>query len=447
MKISRGVTYHAFDDKVYVHNVKSQRDYILNGIALEVLEFLARNNDVTLESLLSKLSEEYEVDSKEIKRDIQEFIIEMIKEKILYENEIFCEENLWSNQIFMEVSRNFIENHKLFSISLELTWRCVEKCIHCYIGDVSKISINNELTIDEYKRILQQSHELGCVHLLLTGGEVLLRSDLCDIVEYAVELGFIVDIYTTGIGITDEVFDRLCETTVNSISVSLYSGIAVEHDKITGLTGSFEKTLKFALMLKSAGVNTFIKCVAMKQNFNSLESLYKLCKRLKFDLKVTPLVISKHRGKFIENCSLDDIELYKKFFALNSKYIVENDIVEELSREQILNGITCSAGLNSLSIDPFGNVRTCMVFKKSFGSIRENNLNTIWERTRNMKLKNLVLRKVTPKCESCQYLNYCQVCVAALTLEKGKNFTDCGETLLRAQAVAEITNSTNNDFN
>ena len=106
MRISRGVTFHAFDDKVYVHNVRSQCDYILNGMALEVLDFLAKNDNATLEILLSKLLEKYEVDAKELQRDIHEFITEMIKEKILYENNTLYEENLWSNQILMEVQES-----------------------------------------------------------------------------------------------------------------------------------------------------------------------------------------------------------------------------------------------------------------------------------------------------------------------------------------------------
>ncbi|MBQ6132269.1 MAG: hypothetical protein IJL12_08030 [Selenomonadaceae bacterium] len=64
---------------------------------------------------------------------------------------------------------------------------------------------------------------MSCVQILLTGGEVLLRPELCDIVEEAVKFSLIVDIYTADVGLTDKVLDRLCATKVNSISISLYS--------------------------------------------------------------------------------------------------------------------------------------------------------------------------------------------------------------------------------
>lgn len=203
-----GVSYHAFDDKVYVHSIDTQRDYIFEGIALDILNFFAENKNSTLENLCEKLSAEYAIEDA-----------------------------------------------------------------------------------DEYKNILRQAREMGCISVLFTGGEVLIRPDFCDIVECETSLGFIVNIYTTGLGLTDEIFERLCAAKVNGISVSLYSGIASEHDKITGVKGSFEKTLKAALMFKSAGVNTFIKCVAMKQNFDSLESLYKLGKRLNLYVTIAPRVV------------------------------------------------------------------------------------------------------------------------------------------------------------
>ena len=438
MKIFPGVTWHPYDDKVYVHSVDSQRDYIFEGIALDVLNFFAAHKNGSFKDLCAKLSKEYDVDETELQGDMGEFVDELLAEKILYEGANPYVEESWSNKIPNEVANVFANEHKLFSISFELTYRCVEKCIHCYIDDAPKFCAADELTLDEYKDILRQAREMGCVNVLFTGGEVLLRPDLCDIVEYAVKLGFIVNIYTTGVGLTDKVFDRLCAAKVNGISVSLYSGIASEHDKITGVKGSFEKTLKAALMFKAAGVNTFIKCVAMKQNFDSLESLYELGKQLNLYVTVVPRVVSGHDGKCAADYSLGTLELYKKFYELNSRYVEIDKSAPKISREQLLNGTSCRAGLNSLSIDPFGGVRPCLTFPTAFGSIRKNSLETLWEQARHLKLKNRLMSEVTPQCETCEYLEKCNVCVAILTLDKGEDFSDCGENLLMAQAATEV---------
>ena len=438
MKVTPGVTYHQFEEKIYVHSVNDQKDYIFEGIAFDVLDFFAKNNDATFDDLCEKLSREYDVeDMEEFRNDMHEFVTELLEEKILDDGSNSDDE--WSNKIPMEVASYFSKEHKLFSMSIELTYRCVERCIHCYIDDAPKFCAADELTLEEYKDILRQAREMGCVNVLFTGGEVLLRPDLCDIVEYATSLGFIVNVYTTGVGLTDKVFDRLCAAKVNGISVSLYSGIAEEHDKITGVKGSFEKTLKAALMFKSAGVGTFIKCVAMKQNIDSLESLYELGKRLGLYVTVSSRVISGHESKKSEDYSFGNVELYRKFFKMNSRYISVDKTAKKFSREEMLNRAACGAGINAMSIDPFGGVHACNTFHKPAGNLRQESLNDIWNRMGSLNLPNRRMRDVTPKCADCECLEYCTVCVAdLLNKNRGNVIGDCGENILQAQAAAEI---------
>ena len=439
MKIFPGVSYHPFDDKVYVHSVDSQKDYIFGGIALDVLNFFAEHEDAALENLCARLSSEYEIeDAAEFQNDMRDFVDQLLEEKILYARNDPNADNMWSNKIPREVAEVFAKEHRLFSIALELTYRCVERCIHCYIDDAPKFDARNELTLGEYKDILRQAHDMGCVSLLLTGGEVLVRPDLCDIVECATKLGFITDIYTTGLGLTDEIFDRLNAAKVNGISVSLYSGDPKVHDAITGIKGSFEKTLKAALMFKAAGINTFIKCVAMKQNIDSLESLYELGKRLNIYVSVSPRVISGHEGKCSEDYSLCTVELYKKYYELNSRYVSVDATAEKLSRDQMLEKASCGAGINAFSIDPFGGVHGCNTFHESFGSVRKDSLKDIWDRARHLNLRNRRMRDVTPQCATCEYLEYCTVCVADLINKNGREFRECGETMYNAKAAAEI---------
>ena len=437
MKLARGISYHPFDNKVYVHDINRQRDYILEGIAEEILDYVAVNPTCSVPEVLNYFVIKYDdEDAQEVQRDVGEFVDEMLSEKIFTE---FDErEEPWSNKIPLEVARNFAKRHKLFSISFELTWRCVERCIHCYIDDAPKFCDKVELSLDEYKKILRQAREMGCINILLTGGEVLLRPDLCDIVEYATKLGFIVNIYTTGVGLTDEIFDRLCAAGVNAISVSLYSGIAHEHDAITGVKGSFDKTLKAVLMFKAAGINTFIKGIVMKQNLDSIESLYRLGKRLDIYVAVSPRIVEGHECKCAADYALGDVELYKKFYELQARYVSTDPTAKKFSREEILEEETCGAGLGEMSVDPFGGVHPCITFRESFGSLREEALQTVWERMRDKKLKNRVMRDVTPQCATCKYLRHCTVCVADLINKGHGDFSDCGETLLMAQAAAEV---------
>ena len=280
-----------------------------------------------------------------------------------------------------DVSDYFKQAKQLFLITVELTYRCVEKCVHCYIDDDKTFCSKDKLNWDDYKNLLCQARKMGCVKVLLIGGEVLLRKDFCDIAEFAVKQGFIVDIYTIGLGLNDEIFDHLCALNLNSISFSLYGGEAASHDAITGIRGSFEKTLKAMLMFRSAVIETFIKCVAIKQNFDALESLYKPANRLKIFISVSTRILSGHECKRAEDYRLGDADLYEKFFALDEKYRnLKIEIVHPENLDKIRHKQVCSAGLNSFLVNPFSGVHICGWFNKSLGNVREENLQSIWEK-------------------------------------------------------------------
>ena len=445
MRLVRGISYHTFgenDAKVYVHSVDTQKDYILEGIALDVLNCFEKNKNVSFENLCETLSQEYDVNNKtEFEKDIRDFVEELLAEKILTESEQdFEDENIVSGEVTQEVENFCAKSHKLYSLALELTYRCVEKCVHCYIDDASKFCVDEELSIDEWKNILRQAREMGCMKILLTGGEVLLRKDFCEIAEYAVSLGLIVNVYTTGLGMTDEIFDHMTTIKLNSVSFSIYGGNAAEHDAITGIPGSFEKTLKAMMMFKCAGVATFIKCVVVKQNFDYLENVYKLAKRLRLRVSISPQIASGHEKKCASDFRLDE-EQYKKFFALESRYsgITPIDDRSSISIETILKNPPCSVGQSGLSIDPFGGVHPCISFYKPFGSLKKESLKNLWDKVTELKcLRDFKLANITPKCRTCDFVKFCHVCLGNLLRECGDEIKNCGDTFVMARARASV---------
>lgn len=138
----------------------------------------------------------------------------------------------------------------------------------------------------DWKNILAQAKDSGVEKILLTGNDIFLRPDFCDIAELAVDKGFIVDVCTSGVGLTDEIFKRLSTLKLNRVAFNLYGGDSELHDKISGVNGSFAKTLEAILMFKGAGVNTCIKSVVTRQNFHGLQKLCELGERLKVEIYI-----------------------------------------------------------------------------------------------------------------------------------------------------------------
>ena len=78
---------------------------------------------------------------------------------------------------------------------LDLTYRCNERCVHCYLDHVD----HGEMTLAEIKDLLDQFAAAGVFFLTISGGEIFLRPDLFDILEHARRLMFSVKIKTNAI--------------------------------------------------------------------------------------------------------------------------------------------------------------------------------------------------------------------------------------------------------
>lgn len=90
---------------------------------------------------------------------------------------------------------------------IELTYNCSEKCIHCYNPGASRSDqelgmrqINKELTLDEYKNIIDQLYEQGLVRVTLSGGDPFSKKDIWELIEYLFYKDIVFDIYTNGQG-------------------------------------------------------------------------------------------------------------------------------------------------------------------------------------------------------------------------------------------------------
>ena len=133
--------------------------------------------------------------------------------------------------------------HLLWSAGLELTYRCNERCRHCYLDIHEEQTPSRELSKNEWLKVVDQLARMGCMKVLVTGGEPTIHPAFLSICERIIKRGMLCDVYTNGLAISEDIFNSLCKLPLNSISVSLYSGSRKFHDKITGVPGSFQKTL------------------------------------------------------------------------------------------------------------------------------------------------------------------------------------------------------------
>jgi MoaA/NifB/PqqE/SkfB family radical SAM enzyme len=126
------------------------------------------------------------------------------------------------------------------SAHLDITWRCNERCVHCYLDHDGK----DEMSTAEIKDVIRQLAECGTFFLSISGGEPLLRRDCFEILEYARELRFNVKLKTNAVMIGAKEAARLKQLGIEQVQISIYSDRPEIHDAITKLPGSLRRSLE-----------------------------------------------------------------------------------------------------------------------------------------------------------------------------------------------------------
>ncbi|MDO8813538.1 MAG: radical SAM protein [Gallionella sp.] len=138
----------------------------------------------------------------------------------------------------MQVAQIMADHHILYSLVLELTYRCNEKCVHCYMPDMRK---GKELSLAEIENLLDQFIALGGFTIQLTGGEALLRKDFPQILKAVTRRGLLPSITTNLTLLDDRLLKAIVEAAPYSVGCSVYSARPELHDAITKVKGSCQK--------------------------------------------------------------------------------------------------------------------------------------------------------------------------------------------------------------
>lgn len=136
-----------------------------------------------------------------------------------------------------------------------LTSRCNLKCKMCTVWH-SPNREEDELNIEESKKIIDQIADLKINHLIFSGGEPLLRKDIFDLIAYAIDKKIkMVDVITNGLLIDERVAQKLVNLNLNHVTISI-DGLEETNDFIRG-KGSFKKALEAIDLIKKYKNNKF----------------------------------------------------------------------------------------------------------------------------------------------------------------------------------------------
>lgn len=314
-----------------------------------------------------------------------------------------------------------------FTVHWELTYHCNLRCPHCYL---SPHHPGNELSTEQIARILDLLREKGTLYVIFSGGEILTRKDFFDIAWYAREKGFALRLLTNGTLIEEGTADQIEELHPLSVEISLYGSKPATHDRFTACPGSFERSLRALRLLRERSIRTAVKTLLMKGNAAEFQGMKKLAQEIGAQFSYDPVILPRLDGS-MEPCRnrLDGEELYRVLYS------EVEDKTEDGNTGQ--DDLSCSAGLNALSISPYGDVYPCMGFKESGGNLTRDSLCEIQHSPVFSTMRSFTLSDL-PECRKCELVRYCNRCPALAWLETGDLFGPSGADCLLAHVLKDI---------
>jgi pyrroloquinoline quinone biosynthesis protein E len=164
---------------------------------------------------------------------------------------------------------------------LELTYRCPLHCVFCY-NPTSFAQTTAELSTDDWLRVLREARALGAVQLGLSGGEPLLRDDLEVIVAQAHELGFYINLVTSGVGLDEPRIAALKKAGLDHIQLSFQDSTREMNDFLSS-TKTFELKSRVAALIKQHGYPMVLNVVLHRLNIDHVAEILEMAERMHAD--------------------------------------------------------------------------------------------------------------------------------------------------------------------
>ena len=432
----------------YIRNQLSNTDCMFNETGADFLKEIDRTPKEFSE-ILDKVKALYDIDDYvEIETDLREFIYSLYSQGYLivgdnsnlsildtefsyslmtpktvayqYSND-YQEGHTTQNLL----SNNFLDKPFLWSIQIEVTGKCNERCRHCYIPNSFKDK-GKDMPFEQFRKIVDEFAQMGGLHITITGGEALLHKNIIDMLNYCRSKDLEITLLSNLISLSEDVIVALKKTNVNMVNVSLYSIDNDIHDYITKVKGSCEKTKAAIELLVKNNIPVQISCPVLKSNKNGVASVINYAKRLKTKASIDYNIVAQKdlkRDNLDNRLSLEEIRfVIEQIVSNRSDYVRFLDETPLDSNKSNPEERPCGAAYSTLNISSTGDINPCSTWGISLGNIFESSLSDIWVNSEKIK----EIRKVTfadfPKCQKCKYADYCMTCMA-------KNYTENGDSM------------------
>lgn len=322
---------------------------------------------------------------------------------------------------------------KIEELHWEITNHCNFRCVHCYLADDAR----RELSTEECYRILYELYAAGVLHLTLSGGEPLLRRDFKEIYRKAHSLGFLINVFTNGSLITEDIIALFTKHPPQKVEITLNGITKGTFEAVTDKKNSFEATMEGIQKLTEAGIFLGLKTNGMTLNqeevlqikafANSFENCF-----FKFDAAIMPKRNYDDSPTQFRLAPKEIIALYEKDSDMKAQ-IAKECATSDFYTPEERKVFQCSAGKSRFHLSPWGDLHPCHTVRNIKRSLREMSLLAAAQMV-NAQVESLVYPKDSA-CGSCKIFSQCDSCPGLADLENRSS-------VLRAEYHCDVAHKT-----
>lgn len=411
-------------------------DRIVSQSGSVFLSVLGRNPQ-SLNDLAVKINNQFSnVELEIIKKDAEDFYLMLEQEGFIVSGKSVEEcnkkdtrftyksllpesiKNDYSTSYPEKPTQEYFEEHfngkpQLTTMHIEITGKCNERCLHCYIPHDNKVS---DISPEVFYDVLEQCRSMKLLHLTISGGEPMLHKNFCDFLRKCHEYDFSVNVLSNLTLLNDEILKEMKANPLLGIQVSLYSMSPKIHDEITQMNGSFEKTKTAILKIIDNDIPIQISCPILKLNKNCYNDVKSWGKEHNIHVGIDYGIIAEYNhttDNLSNRLSIDEIrEVINDVAKDDSKYWKKIEKEAEDKKTTLPTDSICSVCSLSICLDESGNVYPCAGWQDyCVGNVKETSLSDIWNNSEKVKYLRGLCKQDFPKCIQCPEKEFCTMCM------------------------------------
>ena len=445
MKIAIGgnTFVRSVNEDVLFSNPKSGANFVVNDC--KVLADALSKEFKSIEKILSVIANACNIDIVDATSDFMPIIEDLISEGLLVTSEsnnvdehgrVIAQSKYKSTSDIVAgegdpLGKFYSDRQLPLALHMDITSCCTERCVQCYLPDYP----NKHIPYNFIEKVLHEFKGLAGLTVYISGGECMAHPDFRRILSLCRAMDMNIVILSNLTLCDNDMVRFLKEISPQYVNVSLYSTKSEEHDAITTIKGSCEKTLNAISRCLKEGVNIRIAAPLLKMNRYAFHDLQNFANNHNIHLVPDFTIISKcnHDGSNLQYaCSAEEL---KEVLAANKEIF---DMGWAKNCRNNPDATICDIGLFKVHLNSKGDYYPCpSMHGYVLGNCRDYTLQDIWYSGKINYLRNIRWKHL-PKCVNCDKRTFCEPCIAYNFNATGDLFKVVPEKCAMATVVKKI---------